>query len=403
MGGRGRLILNSVKIKNFRNLRDVQFTPDPGVSVLYGDNAQGKTNLIEAVYLLTGQKSFRPPTRESEFITFGEDFARIEADFTSGGRSQNAVLLLGPKKEASLNGVRVAPSALTGQFLAVVFSPGELALVQEGPAFRRQFLDGAVSQVMPRYLATLNALGRVLTQRNTLLSDAARFGGRDALEPLLESWDMNLARFGYSVFHARSRFLDRLQEPAASVYSDISAGRGQKFSLLYEPGLPPPEGKSWSDTDPETGEAWIREQLMELRNEDYRNYCTTHGPHRDNFEVLLDGLSARSYGSQGQQRSAALALKLAQCRVMEETLGEAPVILLDDVLSELDRTRRDYFLKGEHKGQIILTCCDSYIFRSVTSGASFRVKAGELGPARHKKQKAAGKAKAKATQKVKAE
>lgn len=375
--------LNRLSVKNFRNLRDVIFFPDQKVSVLYGDNAQGKTNLIEAVYLMSGQKSFRS-VKESELISFGEEYSRIEADFDCGGREQNATLFLGQKKEATLNGVRVAPSGLTGQFLAVVFSPGELSLVQEGPVFRRDFLDGAISQVMPRYLSTMNALGRVIAQRNTILADGNRFGSRDALEPLLESWDMNFARVAYSILRARSRFIDRLQIPAGEIYSEIAGGKGPKLTLLYEPGIAPPQGESWSGVSQKEGETHLREELLRCRGEDFRNYCTTHGPHRDNMEVLLDGVSARSFGSQGQQRSCALSLKLAQCRVMEETLGEAPIVLLDDVLSELDRTRRDFFLKEEHPFQIILTSCDRQIFRSVRTGSCYRVKGGELGAGRKK-------------------
>lgn len=369
--------LTGLTIRNFRNLRSVNLSPAPGVNVIYGENAQGKTNLMEAVYLLTGQKSFRA-ARESDFVRFGEETARIEADFICQGRQKSAALALGGKKQAWLSGVECTPGELTGEFLAVVFSPGELALIQQGPAERRAFLDGAISQVMPRYLATLAAMGRILLQRNTLIADMLKSGSAAAMEPLLETWDRSLARAAYSVCHARARFLRRLAPPAAEIYQSICRREDQSFRLSYQPSIPAPQGADWAEIPPAEGEAHIRAALAAARGEDYKNYCTTLGPHRDNFEVTLAGVSARSFGSQGQQRSCALALKLAQCRVMEETLGEAPIILLDDVLSELDRTRREYFLRGEHPGQVFITCCDRGAARQLCGGAAFRMKEGRL-------------------------
>lgn len=369
--------LRQLKIENFRNLAAVELAPAEGVNVIYGENAQGKTNLIEAIYLLTGQKSFRA-AKESDYLRFGSGVARIEADFTCQNREKTAALAFGSKKLAWLSGVECAPSELTGEFLAVVFSPGELALIQEGPAERRAFLDGAISQVMPRYMTTLATMSRILLQRNTLIADMQKSGNTAMMEPLLETWDRSLARAAYSICHARARFLKRLAPPAAEIYESICKRADQPFSLTYQPSIPAPEGADWAEISPTEGEAHIRAALAAARSEDYKNYCTTIGPHRDNMEVGIAGISARSFGSQGQQRSCALALKLAQCRVMEETLGEAPIILLDDVLSELDRTRRDYFLHGEHPGQVFITCCDRGAARALGDGAAFRMKEGQL-------------------------
>lgn len=369
--------LTRLKTENFRNLAAVDFSPAPGVNVIYGENAQGKTNLIEAIYLLTGQKSFRA-ARENDYLRFGSGVARIEAEFTCQNREKTAALAYGSKKLAWLSGVECAPSELTGEFLAVVFSPGELALIQEGPAERRAFLDGAISQVMPRYMTTLAAMSRILLQRNTLITDMQKSGNYAMMEPLLETWDRSLAKVAFSICHARARFLRRLAPPAAEIYESICKRADQPFSLSYQPSIPAPEGADWADVSPAEGEAHIRAALAAARSEDYKNYCTTLGPHRDNMEVAIAGISARNFGSQGQQRSCALALKLAQCRVMEETLGEAPIILLDDVLSELDKTRRDYFLHGEHPGQVFITCCDRGAARTLGEGAAFRMKEGQL-------------------------
>ncbi len=369
--------LTRLKTENFRNLAAVDFSPAPGVNVIYGENAQGKTNLIEAIYLLTGQKSFRA-ARENDYLRFGSGVARIEAEFTCQNREKTAALAYGSKKLAWLSGVECAPSELTGEFLAVVFSPGELALIQEGPAERRAFLDGAISQVMPRYMTTLAAMSRILLQRNTLITDMQKSGNYAMMEPLLETWDRSLAKVAFSICHARARFLRRLASPAAEIYESICKRADQPFSLTYQPSIPGPKGADWADVSPAEGEAHIRAALAAARSEDYKNYCTTLGPHRDNMEVAIAGISARNFGSQGQQRSCALALKLAQCRVMEETLGEAPIILLDDVLSELDKTRRDYFLHGEHPGQVFITCCDRGAARTLGEGAAFRMKEGQL-------------------------
>lgn len=369
--------LRRLKIENFRNLAAVDLVPGPGVNVIYGENAQGKTNLIEAIYLLTGQKSFRA-AKESDYLRFGTGVARIEAEFTCQNREKTAALAFGSKKLAWLSGVECTPGELTGEFLAVVFSPGELALIQEGPAERRAFLDGAISQVMPRYTATLAAMSRILLQRNTLITDMQKSGNTAMMEPLLETWDRSLARAAFSVCHARARFLRRLAPPAAEIYRDICKREDQPFSLTYQPSIPAPGGCDWADMTPAEGEAHIRAAMVAARSEDYKNYCTTVGPHRDNMEVSIAGISARSFGSQGQQRSCALALKLAQCRVMEETLGEAPIILLDDVLSELDKTRREYFLHGKHPGQVFITCCDRNVARTLGDGAAFRMKEGQL-------------------------
>lgn len=239
-------------------------------------------------------------------------------------------------------------------------------------------MDGAISQVMPRYMTTLAAMSRILLQRNTLITDMQKSGNAAMMEPLLETWDRSLAKVAFSICHARARFIRRLAPPAAEIYMDICKRADQPFSLSYQPSIPAPQGADWADVSPAEGEAHIRAALAVARSEDYKNYCTTLGPHRDNMEVTIAGISARNFGSQGQQRSCALALKLAQCRVMEEALGEAPIILLDDVLSELDKTRRDYFLHGEHPGQVFITCCDRGAARTLGEGAAFRMKEGQL-------------------------
>ena len=202
------LIIKKLIIRDFRNLEEISLEPGEGVNVIYGNNAQGKTNLVEAIYLLTGQRSFRQ-TRESDFVRFGQRRAEVFASFFGEGRDQEVRLTIeGGKRAATLNDLPAAVGELTGRFFAVVFSPAGLSLVRDGPSQRRAFLDEAITEVMPRYQKTMAALSRTLYQRNSLLCDIAR---RLAPEDgLLEVWDQSFARLSYSIINARCRYLCRL-------------------------------------------------------------------------------------------------------------------------------------------------------------------------------------------------
>lgn len=361
--------LTSLSLTDYRNIEYAQLLPDDGVNVVYGNNAQGKTNLIEAIYLLTGQKSFRL-SKESDFVRFGSNSAKIEAKFWSGGREQSAVLTFGGKKTAELNEVPVQPNELTGRFYAVVFSPTELALIKDGPSERRAFLDSAISQVMPRYVKTLNTMNKALYQRNSLLSDIRKVSG---LEDTLDAWDNSFAKLTYSIINARKRYINRLAPHAERVYSGISS-QAEQMSISYSCSIDGLQEKLSS----QQGEQVVLSALRNCRAEDIRNGYTTIGAHRDDLEVSLGGISARSFGSQGQQRSCALTLKLAECHVIEEVCGEMPILLLDDVFSELDKSRRDYFLHGLQDCQVFITCCDKSGIRGLLAGKTFRMQNGVL-------------------------
>ena len=378
------MVIEKLSIRDFRNIERLELEPGDGVNVIYGDNAQGKTNLVEALFLLTGQKSFRQ-TKESDFVRFGRKRGEIAACFFGGGREQEARLLLeGGKRSALLNDLPINVGELTGRFFAVVFSPSELSLVQDGPSQRRAFLDGAITQVMPRYQKTMSDLSRVLFQRNSLLYDMSRHPGMD--EGLLEVWDRSLSRLSYSVINARARFLARLAPFGEAIYRDISGGK-ETFSMAYQSSVP----GEWGSLPEGDGEDLILAALERSRRDDLKNCCTTLGPHRDDLDLRIGGISARAFGSQGQQRSCALTLKLAECRLIREVSGEQPVILLDDVLSELDRTRRKYLLSGLAEGQLFITCCDRAGFSAIKDGSTWRIKEGQLAagkkaPAKKKKE-----------------
>ena len=336
------MVVTRLGCQNFRNLRDGELFPCPGVNVIYGGNAQGKTNLLEGLWLFTGGHSFRG-AKDVELprldTATGENAptAALALDFFSEGREQKALLQFENGRRSSvINGVKKKTgSALVGKVCAVIFSPEHLLLVKEGPARRRGFLDGALCQIRPSYAGMLHVYQRALSQRNALLKDIGRF---PELRDTLEVWDARLIQLGAAVMEERRRYVEKIAPQAQEIYRGISRGK-EELSLSYAPSPRLPEGSSQQD--------WIELFKTELRRteaSDVRSGFTSVGPHRDDLEITLGGLSARMYGSQGQQRSAVLALKLAEAQALSQLTGETPIVLLDDVMSELDQSRQDYLL-----------------------------------------------------------
>lgn len=360
--------IESLHLQNFRNLEELSLAPCPGVNLIWGDNGQGKTNLVEGIWMFTGGRSLRGST-QSELVRFGCQKARLEITFEAGGRSQTAVMTLGGKKTVQLNEIPLkSPTELAGVFPAVVFSPDHLSLVKEGPALRRRFLDDAICQLYPRYGRWLGDYNRVLAQRAAVLEEVWR---SPSAVYLLDVWDDHFVKLNRVLLRLRRRFAGRIAQEAAPIYGGIS-GEKEQFSAQYIATLDLPEEL----TDREA-EEHLRSQLLAVREEDVRLHASTVGVHRDDLEIRLDGNSARSFGSQGQQRSCALALKLAECRLVEEICGERPVILLDDVLSELDAGRREWLLGGIGQSQVFLTCCDPAGLEGLEHG-QFHIQNGQL-------------------------
>ncbi len=346
----------------FRNLAPAELVADGGINVLYGDNAQGKTNLLEAMWLFTGGKSFRG-AKDASLVQKGEELARLELDFFAQGRDQTATLLLQKGRQASLNGVKLkSGSQLAGTFRAVVFSPSDLTLVKDGPGERRRFLDVAICQLWPKYRTVYQSYLRAVTQRNALLKDA-RFHSQ--LFDMLAVYETEIAQKGARLVSYRKRYLDRLTPFAQEIYSGMAGGR-ERLALAYE-------GVDGGDT-PEG----LFAALKAARREDMATAMTSVGPHRDDLALSVDGLDARQFASQGQQRSIVLALKLAEAAVLRDVAGEQPVALLDDVMSELDGLRQDYILNHIRDWQVFLTVCDRAALRRMTTGAVFRVESGRL-------------------------
>lgn len=362
----------SLAAQGYRNLAPLSFSPDPGVNVICGDNAQGKTNLIEAIWNFTGAKSFRP-CKERDYVQKGAQGALLTLAFSAQGREQSAKLRYGDRREILLNGVaKASPAELAGTFCCVVFSPAHLSIVKEGPAVRRRFLDGAICQVRPRYIHVLYQYKKALSQKNAVLKELYKNG---AAYDLLDVFDDAIAAWGAQIWRTRRRYLAKMGAHACAIYAGL-ASRREQLAVDY---------KSFLSLSPDTPlpqvSAAYREALAAARSEDTGAGFSTLGVHRDDFSLQIDGLDAKVYGSQGQQRSAALALKLAEGYLLEEVSGETPVMLLDDVMSELDQSRQHYVLNHLEGAQVFITCCDAGHFEGLLSGRVFRMEAGQLAPA----------------------
>ena len=370
------MTVRRLALLGWRNLAETALVPCPGVNVFHGENAQGKTNLLEAVWMFTGARSFRG-AHDGELPRLGQKQAALSLSFSAQGRAREAALRFdGGARKAALGGVALqSPAGLSGEFCAVIFSPEHLSLIKDGPAVRRRFLDAAICPMRPRHAAVAAAYQKALTQRAALLRDIPRHG---ELYDTLDVWDARLARLGALLVHARLRYLARLLPKAARLHSAISEGREQAdFSYETAPALQ--SCVQNAQAKPAEIEQALLAALRERRRADIETGVNGVGPHRDDLCIRIGGLPARTYASQGQQRTAALALKLAEAELLGEVVGEPPVLLLDDVLSELDPARQAYLLGHIERMQVFLTCCDARGLQNA-AGAAFTVQDGRVTP-----------------------
>ena len=362
--------VNSVELNNFRNISRIKLEANDGVNVIYGENAQGKTNILEGIWLFTGCKSFRG-AKDNELIKFNEDFARVEMNFSDNIREKKSEIRISDKKKnVLLNGVQLkSTSELMSSFYAVIFSPSHLSLIKDGPSQRRRFIDTALCQLKPGYAEALAGYKRALLQRNALLKDIHL---NSELYDVLDTWDIQLSKYSALIISERLKYIEILSEFSKEIYAGISENK-EEINISY------------MRKDGETENASLNdlynlslESLKNARKEDVIFKSTSVGPHRDDIEILINGVSARSFGSQGQQRSCALALKLGESEIIKKMTGETPVALLDDVMSELDEKRQDYVLNHINDRQVFLTCCDPSQVLRLCGGKSFLVKGGEI-------------------------
>ncbi len=365
--------IETLSFENFRNLKKGELSLSKGINILYGDNAQGKTNLLEACWLFTGGKSFRG-AKDKELIAFEQEKAILKMNFFAGEREQKAKIELGNRRLLQLNGVnQKSPTAITGKFCAVVFCPSHLSLLSGAPEERRKFLDSAYCQLRPLFVKALSEYQRVLTQRNALLRSAKNGGVYDAqTENLLSVWDGHLATVCAKLSLARNAYVKKISPKAEEIYHGLSAGK-EKLSLSLLTQIGDIDGLS-----PEQIRDRYYERIQNAHPQDLAVGHSTVGAHREDLLVEINGLSVKTFGSQGQQRSAVLALKLAEASLLKEVTGEQPVALLDDVMSELDVSRQDYILNHIHDWQVLITCCDPATIERQTGGKVFHIQNGEI-------------------------
>ena len=353
---------------SFRNISAQELLPDPGVNVICGKNAQGKTNFIEAIWLFTGEKSFRG-AKDGDFLPLIESGKPVamRLEFLNGGRENEIRFGISEgKKQIEINGVRRrGVSALTGHFCAVIFSPEHLSLIKNTPNLRRNFLDNAICQIRPLYSKTLYQYDHTLAERNSLLKDIVR---HPELRDTLEIWDERLAYFGSRIIRQRVEYLEKLKTYAQDIYYDLSAG-GEEIHISY---------LSTENFEQDDLYRSMIEKFRETQREDIQNGFTSTGPHRDDIDFQINKKSARSFGSQGQQRSIVLALKFAEAEMLAASIGEKPVLLLDDVMSELDQKRQEYILNHIGGYQVLITCCDVQNTELLEKGAVFTVSDGRI-------------------------
>lgn len=359
--------INSISIENYRNIESLNLEFDD-VNIIYGENAQGKTNLIEAIYLFTGSKSFRG-VKDKELVKFGSDFSRLKIDFENENRKQNAQIVIDKKRTATLNGIKKKSAAALGEELkAVIFSPVHLSMVKDGPAERRKFMDNALCQLKYNYRSVLKEYNRALVQRNMLLKDISK---NSSLTDMLYIWDNNLAKSGAKIIFQRNKYVEALLPYAKEVFDGLSKGKENMDLILKGP-------FDYKDLSVKEIEKQLLLTFENTRSTDFMNRITTAGPHRDDMEILINAKSARTFGSQGQQRSCVLALKLAEASLLKDMTENEPLALLDDVMSELDLSRQDYILNHIKNWQVFITCCDADTVLRLKKGKTFHMENGGL-------------------------
>ena len=355
--------VRSVELKNYRNYASLQLDLSPKINLFFGDNAQGKTNLLEAVYACATTSSHRS-SKDREIIAFGEEEAHVRLFVEKSGviRRLDFQISRSRGKEAAVDGVSLPQvSGLLGQLHVVFFSPEDLRIIKSAPIERRAFLNVELCQLSPLYTRLLVEYKRTLLQRNALLKEVRE---KPELRRLLDIYDDKLAESGEQLMKERRSFIEELAETAGPIHRTITEGK-ENLRIGYQPGAE--EGK-------------MAETLFYTRDRDVMSGSTGTGPHRDELEFALDGVDVKHYGSQGQQRTTALSLKLAEIELVRKKIGEAPVLLLDDVLSELDEKRQDKLLGSIQNIQTLLTCTgmDDFVERRVDVDKKWRVAAGSL-------------------------
>ena len=331
------MYIDKMKLINFRNYECQEIQFNKNINIIYGDNAQGKTNILEAIFLSSFGKSFRT-SKEKELIKFGQDKLMVEANFQKKDRDGKIRIEIGSKKQITVNGIKIKKlSELLGNINIVIFTPEDINILKDGPAGRRRFLDMMIGQLRPNYVHNLNLYMQTLEQRNNYLKQIKEI---NKPQEMLEIWDEKLAEYGEKVYLYRKEFVDKIINKINDIHKKIT---DEKEELKIEYISNCSNKKEYLNL------------LNERRKLDIIKGFTTKGVHRDDFVIYINNREVGVYGSQGQNRTVILSLKLSELNVVYDEIGEYPILLLDDFMSELDRTRRKNFLENIEGTQVIIT------------------------------------------------
>ena len=357
------MIIKSIELQTFRNYEDLNISFDEGTNIFYGDNAQGKTNILEAAYLSGTTKSHKC-SKDKEMIRFGEQESHIRTVVVKKDKEYQIDMHLknNRSKGIAINKVPIKKaSELFGILNMVFFSPEDLNIIKNGPAERRRFLDSELCQLDKIYLSDLTTYNKILNQRNKLLKDMVY---RPDLKDTLPVWDMQLVETGRKIIRRRKQFVDELNEIVHDIHYRIS-GEKEDLILQYEPSIE---------------DIFFEDELSRVKERDMRQCMTSVGPHRDDLLFSIGEVDIRKFGSQGQQRTSALSLKLSEIELVKRSIHDTPVLLLDDVLSELDSNRQNYLLNSIHDTQTLITCTglDEFVKNRFQINKIFKVVQGTV-------------------------
>ncbi len=329
-----------MKINNFRNYKKQEINLNKKINIFYGDNAQGKTNIIESIFVCSLGKSFRAK-KDKELIKINEQNCSIEIDFEKSDRDGKILFSIGNKKNIYLNEIKIKKlSELLGNINTVIFTPDDINILKGGPQNRRKFLDIMISQLRPKYMHVYSLYIKTIEERNLYLK---KIKLENANETLLEIWDNQLIEYGKIISDYRYEFIEKIKNKIKNIHKNIT-GNKEEINIEYISDCLNKEN--------------YKKMLLERRKLDIIKGFTTRGIHRDDFNIFINEIPVNIYGSQGQHRTAMLSLKLSELKVINDEIGENPILLLDDFMSELDNKRINNFLETIEDTQVIITCTD---------------------------------------------
>ena len=355
------MYINKIKLQNFRNYNEQEINLNKSINVFYGDNAQGKTNILEAIFLCTFGKSFRT-NKEKELIKLGKDNANVIIEYEKKDRDGKISISISDKKQILVNGIKIKKlSELLGNINIVIFTPDDINILKGGPALRRRFLDMMIGQLKPNYVYTLNMYIKTLEQRNNY---SRQIKEENKPENLLDIWDEKLIEYADIIYKYRKEFIDKIKKKINIIHIKITDEK-EEINIQYI-------------SNCESKEVYS-ELLKQRRKLDIIKGFTTEGIHRDDFEIYINNKELSIYGSQGQNRTAILSLKLSELQVIYDEIEEEPILLLDDFMSELDINRRKNFLNNINNTQVIITCAEKIEFlKENVDYCLYQVKEGEI-------------------------